>query len=106
MSLRLRSVSAGVARSASRLTLLHGAASDIAKMIVSVLEAGFPSLWRVRVLQGPAARHRTITSILSVVTVQVRMASPSCLSDGRPNVNNHIGFVRHGASGAGENGKP
>ena len=49
------------------------------KMIVSVLEAGF--LWRVRVLQGPAARH-----------VQ----------------NNHIGFVRRGAlaAAAGENGKP
>jgi hypothetical protein len=28
------------------------------QMIVSVLEAGFP--WRVRVLQGPAARHGTM----------------------------------------------
>ena len=31
------------------------------KMFVSVLEAGF--LWRVRVLQGPATRHGTITSV-------------------------------------------
>jgi hypothetical protein len=31
------------------------------EMIVSVLEAGF--LWRVRVLQGPATRHGTITSV-------------------------------------------
>jgi hypothetical protein len=30
-------------------------------------------LWRVRVLQGPAARHGTIKSVLSVV--QVRMAT-------------------------------
>ena len=37
-------------------------------MIVSVLEAGF--LWRVRVLQGPATRHETITSVLSVVQVR------------------------------------
>ena len=40
----------------------------IYKMIVSVLEAGF--LWRVRVLQGPATRHETITSVLSVVQVR------------------------------------
>ena len=37
-------------------------------MIVSVLEAGF--LWRVRVPQGPATRHETITSVLSVVQVR------------------------------------
>ena len=52
------------------------------KMNVSVLEAGF--LWRVRVLQGPAERHETFTSVLSVV--QVRMANPGCLADGCPNV--------------------
>ena len=38
------------------------------RMFVSVLEAGF--LWRVRVLQGPATRHETITSVLSVVQVR------------------------------------
>ncbi len=52
------------------------------RMNVSVLEAGF--LWRVRVLQGPAARHGRITFGSSVV--QVRMASPGCLTDGCPNV--------------------
>ncbi len=49
---------------------------------LSVLEAGF--LWRARVLQGPAARHGTIRSVLPVV--QVRMAGPGCLTDGCPNV--------------------
>jgi hypothetical protein len=38
---------------------------------VSVLEAGF--LWRVRVLQGPATRHKIFSSVLPVV--QVRSAS-------------------------------
>ncbi len=57
---------------------------NLKPMIVSVLEAGF--LWRVplRVLQGPAARHGTITSVLSMV--QVRMAGPGCLTDGCSNV--------------------
>jgi hypothetical protein len=68
------------------MTVLSGlepaAPGKVLEMIVLVLEAGF--LWRVRVLQGPAARHRTITSALSVV--QVRMASSSCLSVGCPNV--------------------
>ena len=41
---------------------------EMVQMIVSVLEAGF--LWRVRVLQGPATRHETITSVLSVVQVR------------------------------------
>ena len=36
-------------------------------MNVSVLEAGF--LWRVRVLQGSAARREAITSALSVAQV-------------------------------------
>ena len=57
------------------------------KMIVSVLEAGF--LWRVRVLQGPAARHGIITSASSCPwCLQVRMASPAsgCPTDGCPNV--------------------
>ena len=40
-------------------------------MIVSVLDAG--SVWRARVLQGPAARGETFASVLSVV--QVRSAS-------------------------------
>ena len=52
------------------------------KMIVSVLEAG--SLWRVRVPQGPAARHETITSALSAGVLQVRMAGPGCLTDDCP----------------------
>ena len=39
----------------------------------SALEAGF--LWRVRVLQGPATRHETFASVLSVV--QVSLANPS-----------------------------
>jgi hypothetical protein len=51
------------------MTPLHTQAP--AEMNVSVLEAGF--LWRVRVLQGPATRHETFTSVLSVV--QVRSAS-------------------------------
>ena len=34
-------------------------------MCVSVLEAGF--LWRVRVLQGPAARREAATSALQVL---------------------------------------
>ncbi len=45
-----------------------------------VLEAGF--LWRVRVLQGPATRN----NYFGLSVVQVRMASPGCLTDGCPNV--------------------
>ena len=62
------------------MTVLSGlepaAPGKVLEMIVSVLEAGF--LWRVRVLQGPAGRHRTITSAFKLSVVQVRMASPSC----------------------------
>jgi hypothetical protein len=56
---------------------VSGVSKVPSKMIVSVLEAGF--LWRVRVLQGPAARHETITSALSAL--QVRMAGPDCLTE-------------------------
>ncbi len=57
-----------------RLSHLRDGSNSRHKMSVSVLEAGF--LWMVRVLQGPAARHETFTSALTVVHWLVKSASP------------------------------
>jgi hypothetical protein len=47
-------------------------------MNVSVLEAGF--LWRVRVLQGPAARRETIMSASRFVRGAGEIGKPSAVS--------------------------